>query len=216
MTSKVGFFLKEWRERSGVTQEKVAGAVGKSVPTVQRWEAGVRTPGIDDVQNIADFLGLHPADLLRPPLEVINLGAGVEVRGAVQAGVWRESTEWPDDMRYRVPMPPEDPRYPGIELFGLEVRGNSMDKVFPPGTILGCLHLIRYPVKVDSGRYVIAERVSETGEIEATVKQFEIDDSGNAWLWPRSNDPRYQAPIPINDGVAVRITALVVRSSKPE
>lgn len=111
MASKTAFFLKEWRERSGVTQEKVAGAVGKSVPTVQRWESGVRTPGIDDVQNIADFLMVHPADLLRPPLEAINLGTGVEVLGAVQAGVWHESVEWPDDTRFRATGNARDKNY---------------------------------------------------------------------------------------------------------
>ncbi len=141
--------------------------------------------------------------------------SSVTVRGAVQAGYWTEASEWPETDWYSVPMPVNDHRYPGIPLFGLEVRGTSMNKVFPEGSILACINLIHHPVSVESNRYVIVERRNHKGDIEATVKQIQKDETGTIWLWPRSDDPRHQSPLRADDGEEVRIIALVVRSSVP-
>lgn len=64
-------FLREWREWAGLTQEQVAEAVDKSVPTVQRWEAGKRVPGLDDLEMLGKAFGRHPSDLLRSPGDVL-------------------------------------------------------------------------------------------------------------------------------------------------
>ncbi|PZP12606.1 MAG: hypothetical protein DI607_09345 [Sphingomonas hengshuiensis] len=167
-------------------------------------------------QEVVARLGSDPAEAAsRPFLRPANV-SGINVRGAVQAGVWKESLEWDEGEWYSAPMPSEDPRYPGIPLFGLEVRGPSMNKVFPHGTILACIHLIHHPVHVEPGRYVIAEQVNDRGEFESTVKQLRLDENGVTWLWPCSDDPMYQTPLKVNGGTACRITALVVRSSRPE
>lgn len=226
MSDKI-FFLREWREQFDLTQEKIAEAVEKSVPTIQRWESGRRMPGIDDLGAVAKVFRVHPAELLRPPLAKASLGVGVVVRGAVQAGAWSDATEWPEADHYSVPMPPTDPRFPGVPLFGLEVRGPSMNKVFPEGTILACASLIHNHARLSEAeamqtdKFVIAERIAPDGTVEATVKQVEVvEEDGKKvyWLCPRSDDPRFQAPFRADgdNGYEVRVTALVVRSSRPE
>ena len=54
---------------------------------------------------------------------------------------------------------------------------------------------------------------------ERTVKQIEIDQSGTCQLWPRSDDPRFQSPIPCDgpepDGTEIEIIGLVIGSFTP-
>lgn len=210
--------IEEWRTRRRLSQRALAKLAGTSGQQIGMLERGERGLDVEWLKRLSKPLECDPADLLPLTESVRSVDIkGVVVRGAVQAGAWRESSEWPEDDWYPVPMSSEDPRYPSIPLFGLEVRGTSMDRVFPPGTILACIHLIQHPVEVVPGKFVIAERMSaSTGEIEVTVKQIEMDPDGHLWLWPRSNDPLHQAPLRVDDGEEVRVTALVVRSSRPE
>lgn len=205
----------------GRTQEQVAEAVEKSTATVQRWEKGLRIPGVDDLKEIADYFRIRPYDLLRPPEGFPSI-VSLEVRGFVQAGYWRETQEWPDFERYSTPMP-DDSRFSGGQVFGLEVRGQSMNRVFPPGTILACANIFHSRASIPDdavlvqGRYVIAE-VFDHGLVETTVKQLAQDEGGKWWLWPRSTDPRYQTPLPLDivdpeTDSEVRVTAIVISST---
>ena len=149
-------------------------------------------------------IGVEPADI-----------SGIMVRGFVQAGYWREVAELTQDDWYMVPMPSEDARYPGMELFGLEVRGTSMNKVFPEGAIIACISLVGKSMKIPDGKYVVVQRTTPGGEVEMTVKQFQRDELGRPWLWPRSDDPEHQTPVRADFGDEISIVALVVRSSIP-
>jgi SOS-response transcriptional repressor LexA len=221
-------WIKQRLTELGKSQASLGVALGVDRSAVTNIIKGTRQIKADEVGIVARHLELSEQEVIthigsklslvgdrRPLLRPADV-SGIMVRGAVQAGVWKESLEWDESDWYTVPMPSEDPRYPGIPLFGLEVRGPSMNKVFPEGTILACVHLIHAPVDVEPGRYVIAEQVNEHGEFESTVKQLRKDADGTYWLWPCSDDPRYQTPLKVNGGKTCRITALVVRSSRPE
>ena len=118
----------------------------------------------------------------------------VMVRGAVQAGVWREAIEWDGDEWYSVTVPADD-RFPGAERHGFEVRGTSMDKIYREGTVVIAVRfgdIMRHP---NPGERVICLRRDPNGEgYEATIKEYQIDDKGRHILWPRSNDPEHQTP----------------------
>lgn len=162
---------------------------------------------------------------LVPPLRVVI------VRGAVQAGIWQEAVEWPVEDRFSVTIP-ENMQYPDLDRFGLLVRGNSMDQLYPDGTIVLAIRfedLGRLP-RVGE-RVVVLRRSLRTGELEATLKEYGVDRQGRHILWPRSTDPEFQTPIVLSgelpigrpadmaetsDGMELTISALVVGSYRPE
>ncbi|NIA72301.1 helix-turn-helix domain-containing protein [Pelagibius litoralis] len=150
----------------------------------------------------------------------------IEVRGAVNAGVWREAAEWPPGDWERMYVPVAKPYKDAA--FGLTVQGPSMNSVYPDGTILVCVSLYNYGRDLEAGDKVIVHRRSPEGTVEATVKEFQIDDTGHVWLWPRSNHPAHQQPIPMpngkafddaaleSDGDSIQISAIVLGSYRPE
>lgn len=157
-------------------------------------------PKHPDVVALADILDTTPEYLTgatdNPAVESQPLTLQrIWVRGDVQAGVWRNASEWPDDEWYPVPAVP-DPRYPQVRRFGLVVKGTSMDQLYPDGTVLICASFIEVRRPPRTGEKVIVQR-RRHDEIEATVKEFRLADDGTAWLVPRSSDPRHQAPIPL-------------------
>jgi len=144
----------------------------------------------------------------------------IHVVGAVQAGVWREALEWPEADWYPAPVA-TDRRFSRFPQFGLEVRGPSMNELYPDGSVVVCVKLIdigRDPKPFDR---VIVQRRAGDG-YEATVKELRIDADNNAWLWPRSTDPNFQQPwrVPASDadhdGEDITVVALVIGSYRPE
>ena len=67
MSDNFGDRLRKLRKKSGLTQEKLADAVGVSLLTLFRWEKGERSPRIDEIKALAKALGVSEADLLNEP-----------------------------------------------------------------------------------------------------------------------------------------------------
>lgn len=66
----VGKHIKYWREKRGVTQEKLASKAGLHLTTIGKIEAGMRQGrDITTLQKIADALGISLNSLLNPPKE---------------------------------------------------------------------------------------------------------------------------------------------------
>jgi transcriptional regulator with XRE-family HTH domain len=173
---------------------------------------------------IGELLGEVDPTSARVPTRLIR------VVGAVQAGAWREALELPPDEQFDIAAP-IDEAYSGLPVIALRVQGASMNRVFPEGTYLVCVNLVHLgdrlyrrtgqPYRCRNGDYVIVQRRDRHGLLEATVKEYVVDDRGRSWLWPRSDDPEFQAPWPIpdgdpeDDGEDLRITALVVGLYRP-
>lgn len=102
---------------------------------------------------------------------------------------------------------------PNFDVQAFRVRGTSMDQVFPDGTVVLIVNTIVNRIQPRSGDYVLVQRVDKNGLHEASLKQLVIDLDGKQWLWPRSNDPLYQAPIPVTERDDVTITGRVVNAS---
>ena len=60
-------FLKEWRERNGLTQEALADRIGCHTNTVRRWELGHREPKASDILKLCTALHVTEAELLNGP-----------------------------------------------------------------------------------------------------------------------------------------------------
>lgn len=156
----------------------------------------------------------------------------IMVRGAVQAGVWCEAIEWNQADWFAITTP-IDQKYPGLPKYGLLVRGDSMNRVFPEGCILIVINFADLAKAPSNGDYVTAIRRSASGdEYEATVKALQITDDGQMFLWPKSTNPLFQETIALpradyeaygngHDGQSnghpdLMIQALVVGSYTPE
>ena len=209
--------IKELRKRRGMTQEGLAEAIGADQSTVQRWEQGKRTPDLNDMHNLADALGVQPPDLFLLANQA-PLGPLLKVRGSVAAGVWREAVEWPEDDWLSFTGRPDV----AAELdhrFGLRVDGESMNEIYPAGTIIECVSVMGR-AEIISGKRVVVLRRRDDLEYESTVKELRIEPDGTQWLLPRSNNPAFQSPIRLGlkepGIIETSIIAVVVGSYRPE
>lgn len=166
--------------------------------------------------------GRRPPIPREPPRIVGNSAALILVRiiGHVQAGDWQDASEWDYGDQYSLRLPIDPPFY-SLPVVGLEVRGDSMDKVYPPGTIVTCVSLYAIQREPRSGERVVVQARRADGKIEATVKEFVVDPQGNVWLVPRSTNPDHK-PIflgerrPDEEVEAVTIELLVIGSYRKE
>ncbi|MCR9214816.1 MAG: S24 family peptidase, partial [Proteobacteria bacterium] len=89
---------------------------------------------------------------------------------------------------------PIDERCEGKKRFCLEVRGNSMNKEFKPGSWVVCVEFDVFNDEVEDGAvYVVDHKLH--GETDSTLKELRIREDGKAYLWPNSDDPAHQQPL---------------------
>lgn len=152
----------------------------------------------------------------------------LKLYGFVQAGEWREIQDLGVDDPREVPVPIASVNFG--EGYLLEIRGDSMNEIYPHGTLVEVVDLPKYNFAVASGNRVIVYRTNRQGLVEATCKQLVVNDQG-AWLCPRSDRPEHKEWIPIpwplresgdedtprSDGVEeIRVVAVVVRAHTTE
>lgn len=219
MGHAIGQKIKNMRIAMGLTQGELAARLGTTQASVSRWEKG-SMPEADKLAQLADLQGESVREFIddKASGETIPLVLNrFWVRGAVAAGVFAPAYEWPED-EWKSYSGMADLDVPQEARFGLEVKGESMNLVYPPGTILDCVSIDAVG-EIASGKRVIVERTCLTGEVEATVKEYVVVD-GVEWLVPRSTNPAFQAPISATEpgeGITeVKIIAVVVGSYRPE
>tara|TARA_R100001129_G_scaffold173313_1_gene144682 strand:- start:1398 stop:2315 length:918 start_codon:yes stop_codon:yes gene_type:complete len=129
--------------------------------------------------------------------------------GVVEAGVFREAFELAEEDQLTLPVPNN---VYGDNLFGLQVRGDSMDRKFPEGTVLLCEPFNEEHDQLPDDKYVIASRRHfHTEQVEVTVKRLvRTASKDNYVLMPESNNPTH-APLPLEDlgDFSVSVLAIV-------
>jgi hypothetical protein len=139
--------------------------------------------------------------------------AAIRVIGAVQAGSWRAALEWPQEDQYETPVR-LDPRFAGLTVIALEVRGPSMNEVFPHGTIVICVPFIELGRGPIHGERVVVQRF-RGGEVEASIKEYRLGSDAVQRLWPLSDHPDHQAPLRLDrleEGEEIVVSHKVVRA----
>lgn len=63
----VRHFLREWREKKGLTQEQLGQRVNSGKDQISRWEKGGRSLKLETQYALAHALGIEPGDLFRHP-----------------------------------------------------------------------------------------------------------------------------------------------------
>lgn len=203
--------IKDLREERGLTQDGLGELMGTTGETVQRLETGKRQLTQKWMERFAKALEVHVYELLeqRPPD-----WEGIPVMGKVQGGNWREADEDVSDTR-KVPVR-NDSRYITLRQYALEVLGDSMDKVFPGGQFIVCVPWADTGRALKHGDLIVAER-QKNGLVEATVKRVKVIN-GKILLMPESTNPRFQKPLPLDDGDPhedVKVTGLVIGRYEP-
>lgn len=182
-------------------------AVGKF--NVQRWakDAGVSKNAIYNFlngssnaldlmtyQKLARAAGVPMHRLTGEPPEVPAPSA-IMVAGHIEAGAFREAVEWDESRWYAVDVP--IPARFRSRAKALEVRGPSMNKEYPEGSVVVWVDQLDFRPAKD-GDHVVVYAYAKDDTIEATVKELRVTD-GRHWLWPMSHDPDHQQPVEITN-----------------
>lgn len=138
------------------------------------------------------------------------------VAGHVEAGIFRDAVEWDQSLWYPVDVPVPH-RFRG-KAKALEVRGNSMNLLYPPGSVVMWVDMLDFRAPRHEDRVVVYAYRGD-GQIEATIKELRIDGI-DRWLWPRSDDPAHQVPInaadPGHGYSSIEIKGIVIGSYRAE
>lgn len=213
--------LKQARKKGSYSSAKAAAeAMGVPIATYLQHENGTRGFPASVAARYARFFRVKPEWLLYGKTSgdtVIELGPRLYVVGSVAAGVFSE--QWRrDESQWEAFTGRPDVAAPLKDRFGLEVVGDSMNLLYPEGTILECVWYFGDEV-IPSGKRVIVQRTRDDGALEATVKELVRDEDGVEWLVPRSSNPVHQAfrgDQPGEGITRVEIIARVVASIRPE
>lgn len=207
--------LQALRKKRGLSQAKLAEMVGVEQPTIQRWEKGKRLPDLDSLQGLAKALGVSPGALLDGGA-LMSVGPTLYVKGEVAAGVWRPAVEWPES-EWQTFTGRADVTAKTEHRFGLRLVGDSMNMLYPEGTIVECVTLFG-TAEAAPGKRVVILRRNDQDEYEATVKEL-VEQDGELWAAPRSTNPAhrpFKLSEPESGVVETRIVAVVVASIRPE
>lgn len=211
--------LKEFRERLGMTLEQMSEQTGFSVSQLSRWESGNNNIPSERLPELARGYRCRISEIFDDSDDVfVQLGPSLFVKGEVQAGVFTEVTNLPEDQWERYTGRADIPA-PVRKRFGLRVVGESMNELYAPGTILDCV-AFDGDIPITNGKRIIVRRKRIGDGVETTVKEYFKDEDGVEWLVPRSRNPALQAPFrcdqPGDDIESIEIIAVVVASIQPE
>lgn len=217
---------------------ELARRVGRSQGWVRHLRDG-RTKSIDypEALRVAKALNSPVNELFdEEPGDDLSAGSGAPIAGAkralsagpillvrytVQAGHWVEVDQQTQE---RIESPPvaADPRYPRDAQWVELVRGDSADLYYPEGAFVHVVDAVAIEYAPREGDFVIVERKREQGGlIERSLKQVTIGPRRRIELWPRSRNPKWNAPLKLqkppedNHYDADRIAAVVIGGYLP-
>ena len=231
-------WLKEALAFSGLSGAELArrmtARLGRSIDraAVQKMQLDAKPRRIkaDEMIAISEITGFAPPSTHQVESELDDLyapnGANslirqsavaqVHIRGSVQAGTWNEFDEYQDTDMETVPTVMG--KWAGYEQFAYKITGPSMNqaRIFD-GDFVVCVPYFLAAKGHKTGDLVVVER-RRGGLVERTVKQVDFSN-GDCKLWPRSDDPRFQLPIPCKgpepDGTEIEIIGLVIWVCRP-
>lgn len=174
--------LAQARGHAGMTQQQVAAAIGVTTTGYQNWEYGNTPIKATALRELAKLFGCTTDYLLNisdVKVAIPSATRMLPVFGSISAGTPREALTQSDVMHET----PERLYLEHERAFWLTVSGNSMNRLFPDGSLV----LIDPDAEVRNGDVGV---VFVNGD-DATLKRvyFEYD---SIRLHPESYDPEYR------------------------
>ena len=179
--------IKRLRTNADLTQAKLAEMVGVTRATVTQWETGWSQPRMGAIEKLAEVFGVSLAALVSEntlpanslPVKGMPMGR-VPLVGNTHAGkacLPEELDEFPE---VEVPQFLID-RDPGS--YGLEVDGDCMDRVCPPGMVA----VVQPGVAARSGDVVVAT----IDGADSVMRRMTVIN-GDLILSPESHNPDHE------------------------
>ncbi len=203
--------VKEMRERAGLTQKQLADALGITQQSVYYYESGDRDIKSSTLIDMSRILGCTVTELLG--LSSSNIiqfnpckSRPVPVFGSIAAGTPREALAQSDVTHDT----PESLCANRENAFWLTVAGNSMNRLFPDGSLV----LIDPNDDVRNGDVAV---VFVNGD-DATLKRVYFEGEA-VRLHPESYDPEYRDRVidaTDPDAPEVRVIGKAVSYTAPE
>lgn len=187
----IGEYIRDLRKQKYLSQGQLSIKTGLSKSTISMIERGERIPELDTLTLLAKAFGIDRDILINvregvseptysqedmTPVEMIQL----PVVGTIRAGVPILAVE--NIERYVPVASMYLSRHK--EYFVLKVTGDSMDQLFPDGT----LAVIEKTDEIEDGKIAV---VAINGD-EATIKKVQFAGDG-IMLIPMSHNPKHQA-----------------------
>lgn len=188
-------YILDIRDQTGKSFSQIARTVGVAPSTIVRFmndEAANHSLSATTMARLENEFGpLTPQSNALIPSNSSEL---VPMVGRIQAGLWQSGDMFAQEGYSEFISITPDDRYPGIKRWAFRVQGDSMDLLYPSGTIVVAVSYCDIARLPKTGDKVIAIR-QENGLEEATLKEIEIRDDGRVVLWPRSTNPDFSQAI---------------------
>ena len=184
--------IRELAKRADLTYGEIARRLETSETQIARLANGDRKLNQGWMNRLAAVFEVQPSEIIDRP---IHAGLRVvRVTGRVEAGRWAESHGIPEDDQYNV-MVPDDPSIRSLNLYAVQIHGESMNQLYPDGSVAVLSSLLQRPGEIIAGkRYHV--RVTRTdGSVEETIKTLMRDGKGQYWLKPESDSPEFTATL---------------------
>ena len=180
-----GEMIKYYRKKLGLTQEELGNYVGVQKSAIAKYENGrIENLKRTTIEKLSELFGILPSELLGISATNNVMSNTTNVIGVVPAGTPLEAIE---DIIGEIEYPS---RFANKEVFALQIKGDSMNKVLPDG----CIGLFEKTSTLENGEI---DAIMVNGD-DATVKKFyRLTDS--YVLEPVSFNPE-QHPLIIKDG----------------
>ena len=180
-----GEMIKYYRKKLGLTQEELGNYVGVQKSAIAKYENGrIENLKRSTIEKLSELFGILPSELLGISATNNVMSNTTNVIGVVPAGTPLEAIE---DIIGEIEYPS---RFANKQVFALQIKGDSMNKVLPDG----CIGLFEKTSTLENGEI---GAIMVNGD-DATVKKFyRLTDS--YVLEPVSFNPE-QHPLIIKDG----------------
>ena len=180
-----GEMIKYYRKKLGLTQEELGNYVGVQKSAIAKYENGrIENLKRTTIEKLSELFDILPSELLGISATNNVMSNTTNVIGVVPAGTPLEAIE---DIIGEIEYPS---RFANKEVFALQIKGDSMNKVLPDG----CIGLFEKTSTLENGEI---GAIMVNGD-DATVKKFyRLTDS--YVLEPVSFNPEHH-PLIIKDG----------------
>lgn len=182
--------INELARERGLTHDDIASALGVNRVTVADWARGSVPMREDRQRKLADLFNVPFAEILEKP--AFRGLRSVPVTISLQAGNWAEQHQFDVEIQDTI-MVPDDPAYRSMNLYAGKIIGDSMNKVYPSGSIVVLSRLMHRPNEVIEGKRYHIRRTRGGQLVEETIKTLVKDGQGRLWMQPESDSPEFTA-----------------------
>jgi hypothetical protein len=141
-----------------------------------------------------------------------DFNTGVPIRYKVQAGVWEEIDEMANEPYGLAPFIP-DPNYPIIEQWAEQIIGDSVNKIFPDGSLIHVRQFYNTLEGWPIDKLVVVQHY-KNGMYRRTVKRLKLIDGKPALIGESTNE-KWNKPIIFDEAQSefesAEINAVVIR-----